>query len=86
VVTDWAGVKPPLVEEDREFLEKKDKLQEWEQQLTSASQQVISSPSMPKAQNFHVICVSELIVMTMGVRQCISFLLLLITTSIQKRM
>ncbi|KAG0517619.1 hypothetical protein BDA96_09G105100 [Sorghum bicolor] len=39
VVTDWAGVKPPLVEEDREFLEKKNKLQEWEQQLTSASQQ-----------------------------------------------
>ncbi|XP_066367724.1 sorting nexin 2B-like [Miscanthus floridulus] len=39
VVTDWAGVKPPLLEEDREFLEKKDKLQEWEQQLTSASQQ-----------------------------------------------
>lgn len=39
VVTDWAGVKPPLVEEDREFLEKKEKLQEWEQQLTSASQQ-----------------------------------------------
>ncbi|TVU18878.1 hypothetical protein EJB05_34996, partial [Eragrostis curvula] len=39
VVSDWAGVKPPLVEEDREFLEKKEKLQEWEQQLTSASQQ-----------------------------------------------
>ncbi|KAL6620043.1 hypothetical protein ACP70R_035182 [Stipagrostis hirtigluma subsp. patula] len=39
VVTDWAGVKPPLVEEDREFLDKKEKLQEWEQQLTSASQQ-----------------------------------------------
>ncbi|KAL6865040.1 hypothetical protein ACP4OV_016191 [Aristida adscensionis] len=39
VVTDWAGVKPPLVEEDREFLEKKEKLQEWEQHLTSASQQ-----------------------------------------------
>ncbi|KAK3139052.1 hypothetical protein QOZ80_5AG0377110 [Eleusine coracana subsp. coracana] len=39
MVTDWAGVKPPLVEEDREFLEKKQKLQEWEQQLTSASQQ-----------------------------------------------
>nr|CAB3465564.1 unnamed protein product [Digitaria exilis] len=39
VVTDWGGVKPPLVEEDREFLEKKVKLQEWEQQLTGASQQ-----------------------------------------------
>lgn len=39
MVTDWAGVKPPLVEEDREFLEKKEKLQEWEQQLTNASQQ-----------------------------------------------
>jgi len=49
VVTDWAGVKPPLVEEDREFLEKKNKLQEWEQQLTSASQQVISSASDAKS-------------------------------------
>ncbi|TKW27905.1 hypothetical protein SEVIR_3G288600v4 [Setaria viridis] len=39
VVTDWGGVKPPLVEEDRDFLEKKGKLQEWEQHLTSASQQ-----------------------------------------------
>jgi hypothetical protein len=48
VVTDWGGVKPPLVEEDRDFLEKKGKLQEWEQHLTSASQQVISSPQMPK--------------------------------------
>jgi hypothetical protein len=43
MVTDWAGVRPPLMEEDREFLEKKEKVQEWEQQLTSASQQVISS-------------------------------------------
>jgi hypothetical protein len=43
MVTDWAGVKPPLIEEDREFLEKKEKLLEWEQQLTSVSQQVISS-------------------------------------------
>jgi hypothetical protein len=42
VVTDWGGVKPPLVEEDKEFLEKKQKVQDWEQQLSSASQQVIS--------------------------------------------
>jgi len=49
VVTDWGGVKPPLVEEDREFLEKKEKLQEWEQQLTGASQQVKRShmPELP---------------------------------------
>ncbi|KAG8067669.1 hypothetical protein GUJ93_ZPchr0005g15484 [Zizania palustris] len=39
LVSDWAGVKPPVVEEDMEFLEKKQKLQDWEQQLTSASQQ-----------------------------------------------
>ncbi|XP_047094009.1 sorting nexin 2B-like [Lolium rigidum] len=39
VVTDWGGVKPPLVEEDKEFLEKKQKVQDWEQQLNSASQQ-----------------------------------------------
>ncbi|PNT71522.1 hypothetical protein BRADI_2g30190v3 [Brachypodium distachyon] len=39
MVTDWGGVKPPLVEEDKEFLEKKQKLQDWEQQLSSASQQ-----------------------------------------------
>ncbi|XP_062229729.1 sorting nexin 2B-like isoform X2 [Phragmites australis] len=38
VVIDWADVKPPLVEEEREFLEK-EKLHEWERQLTSASQQ-----------------------------------------------
>jgi hypothetical protein len=42
VVTDWGGVRPPLVEEDKEFLEKKQKMQEWEQQLSSTSQQVIS--------------------------------------------
>ncbi|EAY97622.1 hypothetical protein OsI_19545 [Oryza sativa Indica Group] len=39
VVSDWGGVRPPLVEEDKEFLDKKQKLQDWEQQLTSASQQ-----------------------------------------------
>ncbi|KAG8090862.1 hypothetical protein GUJ93_ZPchr0011g28326 [Zizania palustris] len=38
--SDWAGVKPPVVEEDMEFLEKKQKLQDWEQQLTSAFQQL----------------------------------------------
>uniref|UniRef100_A0A452YWM7 Sorting nexin/Vps5-like C-terminal domain-containing protein n=1 Tax=Aegilops tauschii subsp. strangulata TaxID=200361 RepID=A0A452YWM7_AEGTS len=39
MVTDWGGVRPPLVEEDKEFLEKKQKMQDWEQQLSSASQQ-----------------------------------------------
>ncbi|KAM3403461.1 hypothetical protein ACQJBY_006918 [Aegilops geniculata] len=39
MVTDWGGVRPPLVEEDKEFLEKKHKMQDWEQQLSSASQQ-----------------------------------------------
>uniref|UniRef100_A0A452YWH6 PX domain-containing protein n=1 Tax=Aegilops tauschii subsp. strangulata TaxID=200361 RepID=A0A452YWH6_AEGTS len=45
MVTDWGGVRPPLVEEDKEFLEKKQKMQDWEQQLSSASQQVIFGPS-----------------------------------------
>lgn len=39
MVTDWGGVKPPLVEEDKEFLEKKLKVHDWEELLSSASQQ-----------------------------------------------
>lgn len=44
VSNDWGGAKPPLVEEDREFLEKKDKMQDLEQQLSNASQQATSAP------------------------------------------
>lgn len=44
VSNDWGGSKPPVVEEDREFLEKKDKMQDLEQQLIDASQQVTSAP------------------------------------------
>ncbi|KAG6497712.1 sorting nexin 2A-like [Zingiber officinale] len=39
VTNEWGGVKPLLVEEDKEFLEKKEKMQDLEQQLSSASQQ-----------------------------------------------
>lgn len=40
VVNDWGGVKPMVAEEDKEFLEKKDKVVELEQQLSNMSQQV----------------------------------------------
>lgn len=40
VTYDWGGVKPPVVEEDKELLEKKEKLQDFEQQLSNVSQQV----------------------------------------------
>lgn len=40
VANDWGGVKPPVVEEDKELLEKKQKLQDFEQQLSNVSQQV----------------------------------------------
>lgn len=40
VANDWGGVKPPLVEDDKEFLERKEKLQDFEQQLINVSQQV----------------------------------------------
>lgn len=40
VTNDWAGVKPLVVEEDKEFLERKEKVQDLEQQLSAASQQV----------------------------------------------
>ncbi|PHT44918.1 Sorting nexin 2A [Capsicum baccatum] len=39
VANDWGGVKPPAVEEDKELLEKKQKLQDFEQQLSNVSQQ-----------------------------------------------
>lgn len=48
VSNDWGGAKPPLVEDDKEFLEKKEKLQDFEQQLINVSQQVgISHFSFP---------------------------------------
>lgn len=42
VANDWGGTKPPVVEEDKEFLEKKERMHDLEQQLSNASQQVIS--------------------------------------------
>ncbi|KAJ4978084.1 hypothetical protein NE237_008864 [Protea cynaroides] len=47
VTNDWVGSKPSVVEEDKEFLEKKEKLQDLEQQLSNASQQ---AESIVKAQ------------------------------------
>ena len=41
VANDWGGSRPSVVEEDKEFLEKKEKIQELEQQITGASQQVL---------------------------------------------
>ncbi|KAI7749874.1 hypothetical protein M8C21_019759 [Ambrosia artemisiifolia] len=43
----WGGTKPPLVEEDREFLEKKMKLQGFEVQLSNVS---LQAESLVKAQ------------------------------------
>ncbi|KAK9683509.1 hypothetical protein RND81_10G146500 [Saponaria officinalis] len=39
VSNDWGGVKPPVVEEDKEFLEKKLRLNDLEQQLVNVSEQ-----------------------------------------------
>ncbi|XP_020086992.1 sorting nexin 2B-like isoform X1 [Ananas comosus] len=39
VAYDWGGVKPLVVEEDKEFLERKEKILDLEQQLTTTSQQ-----------------------------------------------
>ncbi|KAK3014092.1 hypothetical protein RJ639_009497 [Escallonia herrerae] len=47
VTNDWGGAKPPVVEEDKEFLEKKEKLQDFEQQISNVSQQ---AESLVKAQ------------------------------------
>ena len=43
VTNDWSSGKPIVVEEDKEFLEKKDRLLNLERQLSYASQQVINS-------------------------------------------
>lgn len=40
VSNDWGGVKPTVVEEDKEFLEKKERLNDLEVQLSNVSQQV----------------------------------------------
>ncbi|KAK9154053.1 hypothetical protein Sjap_001533 [Stephania japonica] len=47
VANDWGGSRPPVVEEDKEFLEKKERLHDLEQQLSNASQQ---AESLVKAQ------------------------------------
>lgn len=47
VTNDWGGTKPPVVEEDKEFLEKRKKLQDFEQELSNVSQQ---AESLVKAQ------------------------------------
>ncbi|KAL1196855.1 Sorting nexin 2B [Cardamine amara subsp. amara] len=47
VSNDWGGSKPPVVEEDKEFLEKKEKMQDLEQQIINASQH---AESLVKAQ------------------------------------
>ncbi|CAM6088794.1 unnamed protein product [Calypogeia fissa] len=39
MTNDWGATKPAVVEEDKEFMEKKEKLQELEKQLSDASQQ-----------------------------------------------
>ncbi|KAL7614038.1 sorting nexin 2A [Lactuca sativa] len=47
VTNDWGETKPPVVEEDKEFLEKKKKLQDFELELSNVSQQ---AESLVKAQ------------------------------------
>ncbi|XP_028768922.1 sorting nexin 2B [Neltuma alba] len=42
MVNDWGSSKPPVAEEDKEFLEKKEKLQELELQIANASRQAES--------------------------------------------
>ncbi|KAG9455228.1 hypothetical protein H6P81_008132 [Aristolochia fimbriata] len=39
VANDWGGTRPPVVEEDKDFMEKKEKMQDLEHQLSNASQQ-----------------------------------------------
>ncbi|XP_038693636.1 sorting nexin 2B-like isoform X3 [Tripterygium wilfordii] len=39
VSNDWGGSRPSVVEEDKEFMEKKEKMQDLEQHLSNASQQ-----------------------------------------------
>lgn len=47
VANDWGGSKPAVVEEDKEFLEKKERMHDIEMQLSNASQQ---AESLVKAQ------------------------------------
>lgn len=47
VTNDWGGAKPLVVEEDKEFLDKRKKLQDFETELTNVSQQ---AESLVKAQ------------------------------------
>ncbi|XAR65982.1 hypothetical protein NMG60_11012011, partial [Bertholletia excelsa] len=47
VTNDWGATKPPVVEEDKEFMERKERLQDFEQQLSNVSQQ---AESLVKAQ------------------------------------
>ncbi|EPS61389.1 hypothetical protein M569_13409, partial [Genlisea aurea] len=47
MANDWVGVKPPLVEDDKEFLQSKEKLLTLEQHLSNVSQQ---AESLVKAQ------------------------------------
>ncbi|GAB4827653.1 Sorting nexin 2B, variant 2 [Ancistrocladus abbreviatus] len=47
VANDWGSSKPAVAEEDKEFLEKKEKLQELEQQLSNVSKE---AESLVKAQ------------------------------------
>ncbi|KAK7320571.1 hypothetical protein VNO77_30181 [Canavalia gladiata] len=42
VSNDWGGTKPLVVEEDKEFMERKDKLMEFEHHLSNVSQQAES--------------------------------------------
>jgi hypothetical protein len=44
---DWSSGKPIGIEEDKDFLEKKDKLTDLERQLSYASQQVINGLIVP---------------------------------------
>ncbi|KAL8128087.1 hypothetical protein AgCh_014878 [Apium graveolens] len=48
VTNDWGAVKPPVVEEDKEFLERKGKLQDFENQIGNASQQQEIGETMGK--------------------------------------
>jgi len=41
VTNDWGGSKPLVVEEDKEFMERKDKLVDFEHHLSNVSQQVL---------------------------------------------
>lgn len=47
VTNDWGNSRPPLVEEDKQFLDKKEKLHDFEQRLTDTSKQ---AESLVKAQ------------------------------------